>query len=125
MFWASFGVPLVPIPGLRGEVRGNQNVGTLRAVFDEIVSVTLGDLGEIRGVRVAIVAGGGGDSVEDTVEAGRVLRRGNPACRAFVVREAIHWWSLQLPEVFAEGVRAWVEGGEMPAVYEPLLTAGS
>jgi pimeloyl-ACP methyl ester carboxylesterase len=123
IFWASLGVE--PIPGLRAEVKNNQNITLLRPVFDGLVSVTLENLAEIQGVRVAIIAGGKQDNVENTVEAGKVLRSKNPECNAFVVRKAIHWWSLQLPEVFAQGVRAWVEGSEMPKVYEPLLTAVS
>ena len=121
IFWASLGVE--PIPGLRAEVVKNQNMTVLKGVFDGLALVTLESLAEIRGVRVAIIAGGKGDNVENTVEAGKVLRSKNPECNAFVVREAIHWWSLQLPEVFARGVRAWIEGSEMPKEYEPLLTA--
>jgi pimeloyl-ACP methyl ester carboxylesterase len=123
MFWASLGVE--PMPGLREEVKKNQNITLLRSVFDELVSVTLENFAEIHGVRIAIIAGGKQDNVEDTVEAGKVLRSKNPECNAFVVRKAIHWWSLQLPEVFAQGIRAWVEGSEMPKVYEPLLPAVS
>jgi len=122
IFWASLGGEVEPIPGLRAEVQKNQTMTTLRPVFDELVLVTLANIAEIRGVRVAIIAGGKGDNVGDTVMAGKVLRSKNPECNAFVVREAIHWWSLQFPEVFAQGVRAWVEGNQMPKVYEPLLT---
>lgn len=125
IFWASLGANVEPIPGLRAEVQKNQNITLLRPVFDELVSVTFENIAGIQGVRVAIIAGGKQDNVEDTVEAGKMLRSKNPECNAFVVREAIHWWSLQLPQVFAQGVRAWVEGSEMPKVYEPLLTAAS
>lgn len=123
IFWASLGVE--PIPGLRAEVKSNQNITLLRAMFDELVSETLENLAEIQGVRIAIIAGGKQDNVENTMEAGKLLRSKNPECNAFVVRKAIHWWSLQLPEAFAQGVRAWVEGSEMPEVYERLLTAVS
>lgn len=122
IFWASFG-DVQRIPGLREEVQKNQNLSTMRDVFTELSLVTLDRYSEIRGVRIAIVAGGKGDNVQDTMEAGRLLRSGNPECSAFVVRDAIHWWSLQLPEVFARGVRAWIEGCDMPGVYEPLLSS--
>ncbi|GAD99802.1 hypothetical protein PVAR5_8529 [Paecilomyces variotii No. 5] len=125
IFWASLGADLDPIPGLRAEVQRNQTVTALKPVFDELATVTLAQLAEIRDVRIALIAGGKGDNVADATAAGRVLRSNNPECDAFVVRDAIHWWSLQLPEVFAQGVRAWVEGREMPGVYEPLLTEGS
>ncbi|KIW05358.1 uncharacterized protein PV09_03874 [Verruconis gallopava] len=125
VFWASLGARLDPIPGFRAEVRSNQTMDMLRPMFDELVSITLDDLARIRGVRVAIVAGGRHDSVEDTIKAGRVLQSGNPECAAFVVRQAIHWWSLQFPEEFAAGIRAWIERREMPKIYEPLLAPAS
>jgi len=122
IFWASFG-DVQPIPGLREEVQKNQNLSTMRDVFAELSLVTLDRYSEIRGVRIAIIAGGKGDNVQDTMEAGQLLRSGNSECSAFVVRDAIHWWSLQFPEVFAGGVRAWIEGCDMPGVYEPLLSS--
>ncbi|KAL1854308.1 hypothetical protein Plec18170_005072 [Paecilomyces lecythidis] len=125
IFWASLGADVDPIPGLCAEVQSNQTMTVLKPVFDELASVTMDDLAAIHDVRIAIVAGGKQDNVANTTAAGKVLRCKNPDCNAFVVRKAIHWWSLQLPEVFAQGVRAWVEGSEMPDVYEPLLTGGS
>ena len=121
IFWASLGKNLEPIPGFRVEVQKNQNMRTLKPVFDELASITVDDLKLITNIRIAIVAGGKGDSVEDTREAGKVLRERNPECRAFVVRDAIHWWSLQKPELFAQGVKEWIEGREMPKEFEPLL----
>lgn len=125
IFWASFGAGVQPIPGLREEVQQNQNLSTMRDVFTELSLVNMDQFSEIRGVRIAIIAGGKQDNVQDTKEVGRLLRGGNPECDAFVVRDAIHWWSIQLPEVFAMGVRAWIEGGDMPSVYEPLLSSAS
>ena len=94
----------------------------LKPMFDELASFTLANLAQIENSRVAIIAGGKQDNVEDTLKAGNVLRKTNPQCNAFVVRDAIHWWSLQLPEIFAHGVKAWVEDKEMPKAFEPLLT---
>ena len=121
MFWASLGKDVEPIPGLRVEIQKNQNMRTLKPVFDELASITVDDLTQITKIRIAIVAGGKADSVDDTREAGKVLRKANPECRAFVIRDAIHWWSLQKPELFAQGVRAWIEGKEMPEEFEPLI----
>lgn len=121
MFWASLGKDVEPIAGLRVEVQKNQNVKTMRSVFDELASFTVHNLAQIQNVRIAFVAGGKQDSVEDTLEAGKVLRKSNPESRAFVVRNAIHWWSLQMPELFAQGVRAWIEGKELPKDFEPLF----
>jgi pimeloyl-ACP methyl ester carboxylesterase len=121
IFWASLGKDVEPIAGLRVEIQRNQNMSTLRPVFEELTSFDFQNLSQINNLRVAIVAGGKQDSVEDTMEAGKMLRERNPECRAFVVRDAIHWWSLQKPELFARGVRAWIEGKEMPRDFEPLL----
>lgn len=75
---------------------------------------------EIRGVRIAVVAGGKRDQVAQTREMGKVLASMNSECKAFVVRDAVHLWDLQLPELFAQGVRAWIEGIEMPEEFELL-----
>ncbi|CAK7221242.1 hypothetical protein SCUCBS95973_004427 [Sporothrix curviconia] len=122
LFYATLGASnLQPIPGLREEVAKNQNMATLTPVYEELAHITLDDLAAIRGsVRVLIVAGGRLDSVADTQKAGAALQRANPASRAYVLRDAIHWWSLQFPELFAQGIRAWIEGTAMPKEYELL-----
>jgi pimeloyl-ACP methyl ester carboxylesterase len=118
VFWWSRG--LEPLPGLREEIRKNSSMALLKAGYAACVEVSLERLAEIRDVRIAIVAGGKLDSVEDARNAGKVLRKNNPQCKAFVVRNAIHWWSLQFPELFARGVRDWVEGSEMQKEFEAL-----
>ena len=118
VFWWPIGVE--PLPGLRNEFRNNQSMALLTAGYTAVGAVRLEDLASIDGVRIAIVAGGKRDSVGDTREAGRVLSSKNPKCKAFVVRDAVHLWDLQLPELFARGVRAWVDGSEMPNEFEVL-----
>jgi hypothetical protein len=118
MFWAPIGIE--PLPGLREVFRENQSMALLTAGYTAVHAVNLDDLAKIEGVRVAIVAGAKRDSVEETREAGKVLRSKNPECKAFVVRDAVHLWDLQLPELFAQGVKAWVERSEMPKEFEVL-----
>lgn len=118
MFWSYIGVE--PFPRLREEMRRNHSMELLRAGYGACTEVTIESVAEIRGVRIAIVAGGKKDSVEQTRETGKVLANTNPECKAFVVRDAVHLWDLQLPELFAQGVRAWVEGSEMPKEFELL-----
>lgn len=118
MFWMPMGVE--PLPALRKEFRKNQSMALLTAGYTAVGAVRLEDLERIDGVRIAIVAGAKRDSVEDAREAGRVLGGKNSACNAFVVRDAVHLWDLQLPELFAQGVRAWVDGNEMPKEFELL-----
>ncbi len=45
-----------------------------------------------------------------------------PMAEAFVVAGAIHNWALQKPELFAETLRAWIEGLTLPPQLEPLAT---
>lgn len=118
MFWMPMGVE--PFPELRKEFQKNQSMALLTAGYTAVGAVTLGDLAEIDGIRIAIVAGAKRDSVEDTRKAGLVLKSKNSECKAFVVREAVHLWDLQFPELFAQGVRAWVTGAEMPRDFEEL-----
>jgi hypothetical protein len=118
MFWMPMGVE--PFPELRKEFQKNQSMALLTAGYTAVGAVTLDDLAEIEGIRIAIVAGAKRDSVEDTRKAGLVLKSKNLECKAFVVREAVHLWDLQLPELFAQGVRAWVTGAEMPRDFEEL-----
>jgi pimeloyl-ACP methyl ester carboxylesterase len=118
MFWYPIGVE--PLPALREEFRKNQSMALLMAGYTAVHAVRLEDLAKIDGVRIAIVAGGKRDSVRDTKEAGKVLGSKNPGCKAFVVRDAVHLWDLQLPELFAQGVTAWVGENEMPKEFEAL-----
>jgi pimeloyl-ACP methyl ester carboxylesterase len=118
MFWSSLG--LEPLPGLREEFLKNQHMELLRPGYVVATEASLEDFAKIRGVRIAIVAGEKGDNVEGTREAGRILGSKTPECKAFVVRGAVHLWDLQFPELFAQGVRAWVDGSEMPKGFEVL-----
>lgn len=118
VFWGFIGVE--PVPGLREEMRRNHSMEVLAEGYRACMAVTRERVAEISGVRVAIVAGGRRDDIEGTREVGRVLERGGSECRAFVVKEAVHLWDLQLPELFARGARAWVEGREMPEEFEVL-----
>ncbi|RGP70059.1 ab hydrolase superfamily yvam [Fusarium sporotrichioides] len=76
------------------------------------------------GVRTCVVAGGKMDQVEPVKEMGVVLRKGghekSVKNEAVVVRDAYHPWHLQLPELFASGVAAWVENQELPKEFERL-----
>lgn len=118
LFWSFIGVE--PVPGLREEMLRNHSMDMLAAGYNACTALTREHVAEIRGVRVAIVAGGKRDSVEETREAGKVVANSNPECKALVVRNAVHLWDLQLPELFAKGVRAWVEAVEMPNEFEVL-----
>lgn len=77
---------------------------------------------DIEQTRVMLVAGGKTDDVESTKTMGQIIKKKCPASRAFVVRQAVHGWDLQYPELFAQGVRAWVEGEDtLPKDFEELF----
>ena len=118
IFWYSLGVKAVP--GLRDEFRKNQSLALVKAGYTACAATTVDGLADIEGVRVAIVAGEKRDAVEQTRESGRMLRSKVPESKAFVVRNAVHLWDLQFPELFANGVRAWIEGEAMPKEFELL-----
>jgi hypothetical protein len=77
---------------------------------------------EIEKTRVMLVAGGKNDDVEATQTAGQMIKEKCPGSRAFVIKNAVHAWDLQFPELFAQGVRAWVEEvDELPAEFVELF----
>lgn len=78
----------------------------------------------LQDVRILAVAGGKQDDVEGIREMGRILRSlgridGRESC-AFVVKNAVHGWDLQFPELFANGVLSWIEKETLPAEYVAL-----
>lgn len=134
--WYLFRLSLVWFPALslwmqsrRGVVISDELFAAMRQNLRwELVRDVLGsmlpfgwkELSEIR-PRVLGIAAALGENVEVMRREGAVLReKGNRASRAVVLRKARHPWVLQYPELFARGVRAWVEGKELPEEYEAL-----
>ncbi|KAL4731544.1 hypothetical protein ACLX1H_000515 [Fusarium chlamydosporum] len=75
--------------------------------------------------RILAIAGDQGDNVEGTKEMVEVFRsqghdegRSSTSC---VVKGAIHGWNLQFPELFAEGIKAWVKCKPLPEKFVSLL----
>lgn len=103
--------------GLREEMWANAKPDMLKAAYASIGA----DGGAVPlSARSLIVAGGAGDSREGAVLYGKEVRKGNELSRACVVKDAMHAWDLQFPELFARGVRAWIEGSELPKEFEGL-----
>ncbi|KAK3389804.1 Alpha/Beta hydrolase protein [Podospora didyma] len=107
---------------LRKETTENRRWETVRDVYGSLLAF---GWDEVSGVNVpaAVVAGGKQDDVEATRMMGPLLRGegGSERSKAFVVRKAVHAWDLQFPELFAAGLRAWIEGGDMPGAFEELV----
>ena len=113
---------------LVAELRDNITWPLVQDMFPWILSFTLDDVRQLR-VRTLSIAGAKGDDVpmlERTADAlrGRRTDRGEAwpedGSGAVVLREAAHAWDLQFPELFAQGVAAWVEGGKLPDEFERL-----
>jgi hypothetical protein len=69
---------------------------------------------------LAVIAAGLHD-VEATRKMGPLLQEGgSEKSRVFVVRNAVYAWNLQFSERFALGIRAWIEGNELPKEFEEL-----
>jgi pimeloyl-ACP methyl ester carboxylesterase len=73
------------------------------------------------GIKVLTVAGENGDDVDATRQMGETLRScGSSESQAMAVKKALHPWNNQFPELFAKGVRTWIEGGNFPVEYRML-----
>ena len=73
-------------------------------------------------VRTLMIAAGRQDIVEGVRERGGWLRKGNSESKAVVVHGARHAWVCQVGkiDIFARGVKAWVENEPLPVEYEVL-----
>jgi pimeloyl-ACP methyl ester carboxylesterase len=79
-----------------------------------------GGLSEMVAARSCVVAGVLDDGKKDCLERGRQLQKGNPESMACKVDGKRHGWNLQDPELFAKGIKAWVEHAKLPEEFIPL-----
>lgn len=107
---------------LMAELRGNITWEAARDMFPWILSFTLDDVRRLR-VRTLSIAGAQGDDVPMIEKTGDALRsRRTDAGEAWpedgsgavVLRKGRHEWDMQFPELFAQGVSAWVKGESLP-----------
>ncbi|RVX68662.1 hypothetical protein B0A52_07089 [Exophiala mesophila] len=113
--WSGLQVP----PELVDAQRKNLARDTVRDVYTSILNMTSEEIEKIS-VRTLTVAGGRQDQFDATTKMGQVLKVQNPASKAVVVKDAMHAWNLQFPELFAKGVRAWIEEAPLPAEFVGL-----
>jgi pimeloyl-ACP methyl ester carboxylesterase len=106
---------------LRTEMRRNRKWETVRDVYTGALELGSEEVRRVN-VRTLVVAGSLHDQVGPTRKMGPLLREGGGDTRskAVVVENAVHAWNLQFPELFASGVRAWVEGKELPEEFKEL-----
>lgn len=124
-WWMAERNGLVRHEELKREMGRNRRWEVVRAVYTSILGcLGWGEVRAIREVRTLNVAGGKQDDVQATKKVGQVWKESGVAeatgSRAVVVRDALHAWDLQMPELFAEGVKAWIEGRELPEKFEEL-----
>lgn len=112
---------------MRQDWKGNDTLEGLREMMGTIAKEFGWD--EVRKVaksqvRVLSVSGAKGDQIESAREVGRILKEEGEkigvSSRAVVIKQAVHPWDLQLPDLFARGVKAWVEEVDLPMEFEPL-----
>ncbi|KAK6952768.1 hypothetical protein Daesc_005062 [Daldinia eschscholtzii] len=110
------------------EIKRNNTARLYEAGCRDTANWSRDDMVEVgkKDKRIALVAGGKQDNVEGMREMGKLLEslgtNDGRGSRAFIVREAIHAWNLQDPQLFAKGIRAWIEKNPMPQAFEPLET---
>ncbi|KAK4196349.1 Alpha/Beta hydrolase protein [Triangularia verruculosa] len=110
------------------EMRGNITWELVQDMFPWIVAFSLDHVRQLK-VKTLSIAGAKGDDVpmiKRTADALRSRRTDHgeawpeDGSGAIVLREAAHGWDMQFPELFAQGVAAWVNGEALPDEFERL-----
>lgn len=113
---------------LIAEMSDNVTWELVQDMFPWILSFTLEHVRKLK-VRTLFIAGAKGDDVPMTERTGAALRSRrtdenhawpDDGSGAAVLREAAHGWDCQFPELFAQGVSAWVNAEKMPPDFERL-----
>lgn len=108
----------------------NKTVDLTRNGFGELIKWNWDHVKDVgtKNRRILICAGDVQDDVPGAKEAAKLIRetaeqRGDTEgsrTRGFAVKGGVHGWNLQLPELFAQGIRAWVREEDLPSEFEPL-----
>ena len=103
--------------GLQRDIYNNVKFSTVKQAYASIADY---GGGEPLPMRTLAVAGAKQDDIAGTRRLGHILRIGCEESRAVVIDGAIHAWDLQWPDLFARGITAWIEGGELPTEFREL-----
>ncbi|KAJ4256826.1 hypothetical protein NW762_008922 [Fusarium torreyae] len=112
---------------LRSEIAANNDWTLVNNAYGGLIKWRQEAVDEVakEDKRILAVAGDQGDNLEGTKELAETFRlhgrEGGKRSTACVIKGAIHGWNLQFPELFAEGIRAWVEEEPLPEGFVSLL----
>ena len=112
---------------LKNEIAGNNDWALVKNAYEGLASwgkTAIDDVAQ-KDKRILAIAGDQGDNVEGTKKMGKVFRaqghEDGKKSQACVVKGAIHAWNLQFPELFADGIKAWVGNEPLPEEFVSLL----
>ncbi|KAF5662720.1 hypothetical protein FHETE_7826 [Fusarium heterosporum] len=112
---------------LKNEIAANNDWDLVKNAYQGLAEWRQEAVNEVAGKdrRILAVAGDQGDNVEGTKEMVETFRKGGRGdgkkSIACVVKGAIHGWNLQYPELFAQGIEAWVEERTLPEAFNSLI----
>jgi pimeloyl-ACP methyl ester carboxylesterase len=116
--WLTKKMGLLPHEELHAEVLRNKRWEVTRDMVSSIVESGWEDVRGVKGVRTLAVAGANpakSDDVEGARKMGTIWKEnGQDMNKVVVIDEAVHAWDLQLPELFAKVIAAWVENKPLP-----------
>lgn len=106
---------LLPHKELYREILKNKTRVLMNDVCLSLAERGWDDVRAMRGVRTLAIAGAKKDPVDDVKKFGIVWKEnGQSMNRAVMVEDAVHVWNMQLPELFAQAIIAWVEEKPLP-----------
>jgi len=110
---------------LKEEMGRNTTWEVISGVYGSILGFGWEEVRGVNAVRTLVIAAEKGDDVESARGMARAWKEEGVqerlGSRVVVVKGALHAWDLQMPELFAEGIKAWVEGRELPKEFEELV----
>jgi pimeloyl-ACP methyl ester carboxylesterase len=112
---------------LKNEIAANNDWTLVDRAYGGLAKWGQEAVGEVaaKDKRILAIAGDQGDNVEGMKEMAEKFRQegswDGKKSTAYVVKDAIHGWNLQFPELFAQGIQAWVEEKPLPEGFASLL----
>lgn len=108
---------------LKTDISANNTLDLVTNGYGEVANWDLVKVAEVgrKDVRILVAASEKGDDVKGAKATARTIRESATGAGkktiACSVGDAIHGWSLQFPELFAMGIRAWLKEDRLPAGY--------